>query len=185
MTPVDYNNMNELLAEYSQLAARLATIEASVNSSQIAAAKPMLPDHANTKARLGEIEAKLRDIASKNPDLFPDDKRSHNTPFGSIAFRRSTFLDVDDDTEKVVLKIKLACQKEAQRAARANMPPLFTEETLLRKHEEPDLEALEKLSDADLRMFGIERKESEKFSVKPLEVKTDKLLKKTDKPENN
>ncbi len=185
MTPTAYNNLNELLAEYSQLAATLVTIEAAVNKSQIAAARPMLPDHANTKARISEIEDKLRKIAGEHPELFPEDKRSHNTPFGSISFRRSTYLDVDDDTEKVVLRIKVACQKEASRAARAGETPHFTEDSLLRKIEEPNLESLEKLSDGLLLALGIERKQSEKFSVKPLEVKTDKLLKKTEKPENN
>jgi hypothetical protein len=70
---------------------------------------------------------------------------------------------------------KLACQKEAARAARMGVAPLFTEEALLRKFEEPDLEALEKLPDEQLVLFGIKRQTVEKFSVKPLEIKADKL----------
>jgi hypothetical protein len=184
MTPTKYNGLNELLAEFSDLTARLVTIEASVNKSQIAAARPMLPDHANTTARLSEIESKLRTIAVENPELFPEEKKTHNTPFGAISFRSSTSLDFDDE-EKVVLKIIHACDKERTRADRAGVPPLFTEDSLLRKRLEPDLEALEKLTDAELALFGIERKTTEKFSVKPLEVKADKLLKKAEKPEAN
>ncbi len=184
MTPTKYNSLNELLAEYSELTAELSAIEAEVNKSQITAARPLLPQHANTKARIGEIESKLREIAIANPELFPDDKRSHQTPFGSISFRRSTSLEFEDE-EKVMLKIKVACQKEALRAQRTNEPPAFTEETLLRSRQEPNLEALEQLDDTLLALFGIVRKESEKFTVKPLEVKADKLLKKAGKPENN
>ena len=187
MTPAKYNDLNELLAEYSELNAELSIVEAEVNTSQITAARPLLPKHAQTKGRLSELEAKLREIAVANPELFPDEKRTHNTPFGAISFRKSTSLAIDDE-EKTILKIKVACQKEEGRAQRAGVPPRFTEETLLRKCEEPNLEALENLTDADLALFGVARKTEEKFSVKPLEVKADKLLKKipaAEKPHNN
>ncbi len=184
MTPTKYNSLNELLAEFSELTAELSAIEAEVNKSQITAARPLLPQHANTKARIAEIEARLREIAIANPELFPDDKRTHNTPFGAISFRKSTSLDFDDE-EKVILKIKVACVKEMRRASLAGTPPAFTEETLLRSRQEPNLEALEKLDDAQLAVFGITREETEKFSVKPLEVKADKLRNKAEKPELN
>lgn len=183
MTPTQYNRINELLAEYSELSSTLTTIEASVNKSQIAAARPMLPDHANTTARLGEIEGRLKEIAIANPELFPDDKRTHKTPFGSVSFRKSKFLEYADE-EKVILQIKLACTKELSRAHNQARPPLFTEETLLRTIEQPNKEALELLSDAQLAQFGITRKTEETFNVKPLEVKADKL-RKADKPELN
>jgi hypothetical protein len=181
MTPTKYNNMNELLAEFSELNARLAIIEAEVNRSQIEAARPLLPDHANTKARLSDIEAKLRTIAVENPELFPEPKKTHQTPFGAISFRRSTHLDIDDE-EKTILKIKVICTKESRRASLAGEPPRFSEETLLRTRQEPDLEALEKFDDAQLLLFDIVRKTDEKFTVKPLEVKADKLVKKSEHP---
>lgn len=188
MTPRNYNGLNEMLARYSELSARLVTIEADVNRSQIAAARPMLPDHANTKAELADIEAELRKIAIASPELFPDDKRTHNTPFGSLSFRKSSYLEIGDE-EKTVLRILVACRKEADRAAKAKVAPLFTEETLLRTIQEPNREALEKLTDAQLASFDIERKTEEKFTVKPLEVKADKLVKKAQaeatKPQNN
>jgi hypothetical protein len=176
MTPTKYNQLNELLAEFSQLSAELSIIEAEVNDSQIEAARPLLPRHANATARLGEIETKLRAIAVENPELFPEDKKTHQTPFGAISFRTSKHLKVEDE-EKTVLLIKVACGKEATRAARAGEAPRFTEETLLRTIQKPDLEALEKLDDALLAMFQVERKTDEKFAVKPLAVKADKLIK--------
>jgi hypothetical protein len=178
MTPTRYNNLNELLAEYSQLSAQLAAIESDVNLQTLAAVKPLLPQHAETTARIAEIEGKLREIAVANPELFPEDKRTHTTPFGAIAFRKTTSLDFDDE-EKVILKIKVACAKELQRSERFNAVPRFTEEQLLRTRQEPNLEALEKLDDAELTGFGIARKTEEKFTVKPLEVKADKLAKKS------
>ena len=184
MTPTKYNNLNELLAEYSELTAELSAIEAEVNKSQITAARPLLPQHANTKARLSDLESKLREIAIAFPELFPDDKRTHQTPFGSISFRSSTALDFDDE-EKVMLKIKVACVKEARRSSLAGDAPAFTEETLLRTRQEPALEALEKLDDTQLALFGITRKKTDKFAVKPLEVKADKLRNKAEKPELN
>jgi hypothetical protein len=177
MTPKKYNELNEMLAEYSELSAQLASIEAVVNKKSLDAARTLLPQHSETKARIGDIEAKLRVMAVENPELFTDDKKTHQTPFGSVAFRTSTYLDVDDE-EKVVLKIKAACQKELKRASALNVVPRFTEEMLLRKIEQPNLEALEQFDDADLSTFGVVRKTEEKFSVKPLEVKADKLSKK-------
>lgn len=186
MTPNKYNDLNELLAEFSELCTTLATIEAEVNLSQITAARPLLPDHANTTARIGEIEDRLRKIAQDNPELFPEPKRTHQTPFGSIAFRKSKRLEIrDKDEEKAILKVKVACSKELKRAELKNEPPRFTEETLLRKREELNLEALETFEDAELPQFGVDRVEEEKFSAKPLQVKADKLAKKTEKPENN
>jgi len=176
--------MNELLAQYSELSAHLAEVEAQVNLSQVQAARPLLPEHANTKAAIGDIESKLREIAVANPELFPDDKRTHKTPFGSISFRKVTSLEVDDE-EKTILKIKVACTKELRRSSLAGEVPRFTEETLLRKREEPNLEALEAFDDAGLAQFGVERKTDEKFSVKPLAVQADKLLKKEQRPELN
>jgi hypothetical protein len=185
MTPTKYNQLNELLAEHSQLSAELAIIEGDLNIRTLEAARPLLPYHAAAKARIADIEDKVREVAVANPELFPDDKRTHQTPFGAISFRKVTSLAFDDE-EKVILKIKVACQKELSRAERQNIPPRFTEETLLRKREEPNLEALEKFDDAELVTFGVKRETVEKFSVKPLEVKADKLAKKSkdvEKPE--
>lgn len=176
MSPTKYNLLNELLAEYSELSAHLSTIEAEVNQSQLTAARPLLPEHANTTARLGEIETKLRTIAVENPELFPEPKRTHQTPFGAISFRASTHLEVADE-DKSLLAVKLLCRRELKRASLAGDPPRFTEETLIRTREELNLEALESLNEAELLMLGIERKADEKFSVKPLEVKADKLVK--------
>jgi hypothetical protein len=189
MTPTKYNALCDMLAEYSTLNAELQRVEANVNERQIEAALPLLPDHARTKARLGEIESKLREIAVEFPELFPDDKRTHQTPFGAISFRKSTWLEIiNEDEEKAILRVKVACQKELERSQRASEPPRFTEETLLRKREELNLEALEPFEDADLKQFGVERRRQEKFNVKPLEVKADKLAKaerRGEKPELN
>jgi hypothetical protein len=180
MTPHSYNQLNQLLADHSRLSAELAGIESDANLRTLRAVTPLLPTHAETKAAIGEIEGKVRAIAVANPELFPEDKKTHTTPFGAISFRTTSFLEIEDE-EKAMLKIKLACEREMLRATRAGTPPLFTEDTLLRTKQECNLEALEKLDDAQLALFGIARKSEEKFSLKPLEVKADKLSKKATK----
>ena len=182
MTPKNYGELNQLLANHSRLSAVLGGIESDANLRSLKAVTPLLPKHANTKAEIAEIEGKVRAIAVASPELFPDEKKTHTTPFGAISFRTSKFLHIEDE-EKTILRIQLACEKEIQRANHAGEQPRFTVGTLLRTKVEPNLEGLELLDDADLKGFAIERKTEEKFSLKPLEVKADKLSKKAAKGE--
>jgi Bacteriophage Mu Gam like protein len=181
MTPAKYNLLNELLAEHSRLSADLAAVESRVNKATIKAAEPMLPEYAQTKAVIADLESKIRSLAVENPELFPDEKKTHTTPFGAVSFRATSHLEIDDE-EKIVWKIKEAAHQEFLHALKEHRPARFIIETLIRTRETPNLEALEKFGDDELRRhFGIQRKHEEKFSVKPLEVKTDKLAKKAGK----
>lgn len=178
MTPKKYNELNELLAEYSKLSADLAATESKVNKASVKAAEPLLPEYAETKAMIAEIEGRLFKMATENPELFSDDKKTHSTPFGSVSFRSTSSLQIES-VDEALQRIRLACQAEELRAMKAKEPPRYTEALLIRLKEVPNIEALERLTDVELKMvFGITRKTEEKFTVKPLEVKTDKLLKK-------
>lgn len=178
MTPTQYNRLNELLSEYSSINAALESAEGEIKTVQLAAATELLPKHAALKVRLTSVEDELRKLSDAHyEELFPEDKkRSHKTPFGEVKYHKSSSLEFDDE-EKVLLKIKLACEKECVRAGAQDEAPRFTEAQLIRKHEEPNLDAMGSLDDATLALFGIARVPKDNFSIKPFAMRSDKPAK--------
>lgn len=183
-----YNEINELLSEYSKVEAELKKTEGAIAERQLKAADTLLPEHAQLKVRLDEIEVKLKKLADANyTDLFPEEtKRNHKTPFGELQYRKSSSIEFDD-SEKVLLKIKLACAAEKEAAKADKRLPRFTEDQFIRKHEEPNLEAMAVLDDVQLTAFGCHRVHADNFKVKPFAMKTDKPKKaaKAERPELN
>lgn len=181
MNATQYNRINELLAEFSTINAAFESAEAEIKTLQLAAAKEMLPKHAELKIKLTDIEAELRKLSDAHyAELFPEDKkRSHATPFGGLKYTKSSSLEADDE-EKSVLKIKIACTDELARVGRVTpcAPPRFTQADLIRSREELNLEALEKLDDLTLAAFGIRRVTKDNFKVLPFDMASDKPAKK-------
>lgn len=179
MNATQYNRINELLSEYSTLASAFDLAEAEIKILQLAAAKELLPKHAELKIKLADLEEKLRALADAfYAELFPeaDEKRTHATPFGSLKYHKSSSLEFDDE-EKVLLKIKLACDRELQRVRNLTEPPRFTEAQLVRTFEEPNRDALGDLDDATLALFGITRVKKDNFKIVPFSMKTDRPAK--------
>lgn len=175
MTATQYNRLNELLSEFSTLNAALEQAEGEIKIVQLAAATELLPKHAELKIRLTTLEEELRKLSDAHYDeLFPEaKKRSHKTPFGEVKYHKSSSLEFADE-EKVLLKIKAACLQEASHASRTSHPPRFTEDQLVRKHEEPNLDSLAGFDDATLALFGVTRARKDNFSIKPFAMRTDK-----------
>lgn len=179
MTPAKYNHINELLAEYSSVSAALEGAEAQIKKIQLSAASGLLPEHAGLKVKLTDIEAKLRTLADENyGDLFPaaEEKRTHNTPFGSLKYHKSSSLDFKD-VEKVLLKMRLACNAEEVRVRNTTELPRFTWDQIVRTHEEPNLAALGDFDEATLALFGITREQDDNFKIVPFDMKSDKPAK--------
>jgi hypothetical protein len=177
MTATQYNRVNELLSEYSSLAAALEAAEAEIKTVQLAAAQDLLPKHAACKVALTNLEEALQRIADEHYEaLFPtEEKRTHKTPFGDLQYRKSSSLEADDE-EKSLLKIKLACQEELAGEAEGRKPR-FSEEQLIRTREELNLDALGGLDDVTLAALGIRRVRKDNFKVVPFTMKSDKPAK--------
>jgi hypothetical protein len=175
MTPSQYNRLNELLSRFSTLNAVLEAAEAEIKTVQLAAAQDLLPKHAQAKVELSNIESQIRTIADASyDDLFgTDDKRTHKTPFGDIKYHKSSSIEFDD-AEKVLLKIKIACDRELARAEAAGEQARFTYAQLVRTHEEPNLSALDQFDDAQVTLFGCVRQHKDTFKVVPFGMRTDK-----------
>lgn len=178
MNANQYNRLNELLSEFSTVNALVEAAEGEIKVVQLAAAHELLPRHAELQIRLTALEAELKKLSDAHyEELFPEaKKRSHETPFGSVKYHKSSSLEYDDE-EKVLLKIKAACQAEAARVRNLSEPPRFTEDMLIRKTEAPNLDAMGSFDDLTLAALGIERVRKDNFSVKPFAMKTDKPTK--------
>jgi len=180
MTPAKYNQINELLSDYSTIFAGLEGAEAEIKKVQLAAAAGLLPTHAELKVKLTDLETKLKALSDEHyAELFPDTEkaRTHNTPFGALQYRKSSSLEFKDG-EKVLLKMKLACQAEAERVRNTSEPPRFTWDQVVRTKEEPNLDAMSDFDDATLAMFGITREHKDNFKISPFDMKSDKPAKK-------
>ena len=175
MNASQYNKINELLADFSTASTALERAEANIKTVQLEAAKTLLPEYAQLKIKVSELEAAIHKLCEEhNASLFPDpDKRSHKTPFGEVKYHRSSSLEFDD-TETVVLKIQVACAREEKEAAKQNRVPRFIESQLLHVHFEPNLEVLTTMDDSTISLFGIHRETKDNFKVTPFALKTDK-----------
>lgn len=179
MTSAQYNQLNELLSEYSAVSAAIEVAEGEIKTVQLAAARDLLPKHAEAQIKLTNLEAALRKFSDDHyADLFgTEEKRTHQTPFGGVKYHKSASLEFDD-AEKVLLKIKLVCAQEAERAIReADHMPRFRAGDLIRTHEEPNLLAMDSMDDATLAIFGVTRKAKDNFKVVPFDMKSDKPAK--------
>jgi len=184
MKTKEYGKLTKRIADYSKIAAELDKSEAIIKERQLNAARTLLPRHSQLKAKQSEIEAEVRVMAEANyQDLFgADDKRTHQTPFGKMQFRKSEYVDFDD-AEKLILKIKVLCTQEKELAAKENREPRFTLAQLVRTSEAPNIEALERLDDLTLALFGAQRKHEDNFKITPPTIKSDKPAKATEMKE--
>jgi hypothetical protein len=174
MTATEYNKLNDLLSQFSTLTAALEGAEAEIKTVQLAAAQELLPKHAAAKVALANLESQIRKLSDTlYVELFP----AHKTPFGEIAYTKSTTLDFDDPDE-VSLRIDRAGDEEEAYAASEKRAPLFTAKQLLRVKVTPNIEALETLPDGILHLFGVRRVHTDNFKIKPFAMKTDKPAKK-------
>jgi hypothetical protein len=101
-------------------------------------------------------------LISAHPEWFQD-KKSIKTPYGSVGFRSTTSLDVPNEEASIIL-IEQLC-KDDEKAQ------------YLRKETTLNREALELLSDAELRQFRIKRLKEESCTVKPLKLDLGKAVK--------
>ncbi len=178
MKPEQYAHINKLISRYSEICAQIEEAEASIKRCQLDSAQELLPTHAQLKVQQTAVEEELRGLtAAHHRELFPEeDKRNHKTPFGTLQFHRSSSLEFDDE-EKVLLKIKLACQKEADHAQRTGAAARFTQEQLIRTKEMPNLEVIGTFDGPTIALFGITREEKDNFKVVPFTMKADKPAK--------
>lgn len=157
----DFAEVVNLLAVLSEAASRLAEIEADANSELLTLIDEHKGDYAQCQQKAMEAETALEILCRRNPDWFKTAK-SIKTPYGKVAFRSGTRLEVKDEEAAVKLI-------RAIRPADAD--------DFIRTVEVPNVEALEKLDDAELARYLIKRVSADAFSATPAKVDFGKAVK--------
>jgi hypothetical protein len=94
------------------------------------------------------------------------------TPFGSVSLRSTSKLEVANEEATILL-----IQREIERDEAAFPDDAIPVKAYLRERIELNLEALEKLSDAELKRFRIVRVTDERCTVKPVKIDLGKAVK--------
>jgi hypothetical protein len=161
ITDTDYQELTASLAEYTAASNALAAIEAEFQAAITdLIAECYRQDFATLQAELTEVEARIEVLAIRHPEWFARAK-TLRTPFGSVASRSTTKLDVPNEEATIAL---LELRGEAAR-------PFLRQRTYL------SLEALEALEDHELHQLKVARVTTEKITISPARVDLGKAIK--------
>lgn len=163
--PDDYKNLIDLLAVFTEAKQRLAALEGEAQSEFMEIVDAHRSEYAELQKKIGEADAALETIARNHPEWFTE-KRHVKTPYGTVKVKRTSKLDVTNE-EASILRIEHAGKGE----------------DFVRTAKALNLEALEKLSDAELKSFGIVRINEESVTVAEAKIDFGKAVKAAEKQE--
>jgi hypothetical protein len=160
--PEPYKNLVDLMSIHAEATVRLEAIKAEIQAAFLDLVDEHRKEYASLQATLTETETAIEHIARENPSWF-EAARSIKTPYGQVKFHASKKLDIPNEEASVLLIQSKCSEEEKDRYLR-------TEVTL-------NIEALEKLTDAQLAQFRINRVENDNFSLKPGTIDLGKAVK--------
>jgi hypothetical protein len=158
--PDDFKNMLDLLAVYTEAQNRLSTMETDASEHLLDFVDDVRGEYSQAQRALTESEAAIISIAGKHPEWFGD-KRTIKTPYGQVSCRRTAKLEVPNEEATIIL---------IQNSD-------LSDDEYLRQNVALNLEALERLEDAELKRLRIRRVTDESISVKAGKVDLGKAVK--------
>lgn len=161
----DFTRLVECLQQVSATTQKLAELEVRVNKASQAIAANSAVEYCVHQENLTKAEEQARQIFERHPE-WRGEKKSVSTPFGSVESRKVTEIDIPNPALTVALI-----------EARGLKDPQWKPDTFLHVEKEPDIEALERLGDADLVSLGCQRVERTSVTVKPAKVSVAKAAK--------
>ena len=162
----DYKNLVDLLAVYSEASNQMLALQSEVQAQNLELIDGSKARYADLQKTLGDAESALEALALAHHEWFPANRKSIKTPYGTVKLTATTTLDVANEEATVIL---------IQNSGSENS------EKFLRQKTELNREALETLSDAELRPFRIKRVKDQSFSVTPTKLDMGKAVKEADK----
>ena len=165
MKTEDYTTLTTELEKFTSLSHRLATIEADFQDAVTELIAEVYKDSfADLQGELAETEQKIELLVLKHPEWFAKSK-TLKTPFGTVATRSSTKLDVPNEETTIAL-LELRGEEATP---------------FLRERKYLSIEALEGLDDGDLARLKIQRVTNEKITISPAKVDLGKAVKAANK----
>lgn len=172
-TAQDFAKFVDLQQLHTSTYNRLQKLEVTMNEDSQKAAEKHSADYVVLQEDFSKLDAELKAFFEKFPE-WRGDKKSVTTPFGSVEQRTVVEIEITKPQVTVAL-IK----------ARGLTDKDFTAADFLHVEEKPNIEALERLDDAQLAALGAQRVRRESVTVKPAKVSVAKVTKaaKQTKPE--
>lgn len=156
----DFKNLVDLMAIMAEGSARLGELENGLQQDWIDLVDARRKDYASLQFALGNAEQAIETLAFTNPQWF-EKVKTLKTPYGTVAFRRTTKLEVKNEEVSILLLEQLG---------QDGLPFVRTAKAL-------NLEALEKLDDSELERLRIKRVATESLTIKPTKVDLGKAVK--------
>ncbi len=166
----DFARFVELQQKHTESSNKLAALEVAINVGAQSAAEASAADYVVLQETVTGLDTELKALFERHPE-WRGDKKSVGTPFGSVEQRTATELQVANPAMTVALI-------EAMGAA----DPQFKAGDFLHVEKEPDLEALERLTNDELAKLGIKRVTTERVTVKPAKINVSKAVKAAKQP---
>lgn len=168
MNTNDYTILTDELSRYTKLSNCLARIEADFQDAITELIGEIFRDEfATTQGELAEVEARIETLAIRHPEWFAKTK-TLKTPFGTVASRTTTKLDVPNEEATIAL---LEIRGDAGKP-------------FLRERKYLSIESLEALDDGELQRLKCQRVTSEKITISPAKVDMGKAMKKAAEPKD-
>lgn len=157
----DFTTLYISLEEYTSAANKLAALEAEFQTAITELiAECFRQDFAELQTELSELESRIETLAIRHPEWFVKSK-TLKTPFGSVASRSTTKLDIPCEEATIALL-----------EVRGDEGKPF-----LRERKYLSVEALEALDDGELRRLKVNRVTTEKVTISPAKVDLGKAVK--------
>jgi hypothetical protein len=160
----DFARLAELQQAHTKATTALEKLEVQMNEQSQKSASAFATDYVVLQEAVTKLDAEITALFSRHPEW--RDGKSVKTPFGEVAQRTVTTLEIANPAVTVTLI-----------EARGKAEPGFDAELFLRREVSPNVEALEGLPDAELAKLGVSRVKTEKITVKPAKVSVAKAVK--------
>lgn len=163
MTTDDYTTLTTELDRFTRISNNLAKIEATFQSAITELiAECYREDFQSLTDELTESSDRIESLALRHPEWFAKTK-TLKTPFGTVASRTTTKLDVPNEEATIAL---LEIRGDAG-------APFLRPRTYL------SIEALEALDDAELSRLKVHRVTTERITITPAKIDLGKAVKKS------
>ena len=168
-TTEDYKNLVDLMALYCEGSALMRELENDLQQAWLDLVDARRKDYTHLQGILGSTERAIEVAALMNPQWF-EKVKSLKTPYGTVAFRSSSKLEVKNEEVSILLLEQLG---------QDGLPFIRAAKAL-------NLEALEKLEDSELERLRIRRVLTETCKITPTKIDMGKAVKaeKSATPEN-
>lgn len=154
----DFVQLLELQQLFADADAQFNAVQSAADANLLAILDGAKTQYAGAKAIRDAAEAEIKALAAKHPEWI--DGRSIKTPFGSIDLRSSTKIVVANPEATIALIDAIYSRPGSE----------WTPDKLVRTAREPNLEALDVLSDEQLAKIGARRESTESLTVKRAKV---------------